>query len=502
VGEGQGKTEQAGEAAGAVPAPPAPFVAQERSTASRVGIVLIALALAVGAYVASRGLTNEMAARTVALFVFVAAFWATEVVPLFATALLAVCLEIVLLASDGGLAQPVTRLLDVLGVPPAAEPDVAPISARVFIAAFARDVIFLLLGGLALSKALKKHRVDEVIAATLLRPCTRSAWWLICGVLAVSGFFSMWMSNTATAAMMVAIVQPLLRHLPRHSPVRHAVFLAVPFGASIGGIGTPVGTPPNAIAYGALNAAGYEVTFVRWMLGAVPLAVALLGVAALFLYRLLPASADLRELGEIRRPGVLSRQGRATLVVLAATVVLWLTGGQTGLPAGVVALIAAAGLTVTGLLDRRDVDGIDWNVLVLVWGGLSLGVAMEQSGLTASIGGLNVADAPGGAWTVALFVVFTAVFLSTFMSNTATAALLVPMALALGVPGREQFAVLAAFACSFALALPVSTPPNAIAYTTGEIPLRVMLRVGALTSLVSALVTLLGCRLVLPLVFG
>jgi sodium-dependent dicarboxylate transporter 2/3/5 len=337
VGEGQGKTEQSGEAAGTVQAPPAPFVAEERSTASRVGIVLIALALAVAAYVASRGLTNEMAARTVGLFVFAAAFWATEVVPLFATALLAVCLEIVLLASDGGLAQPVTRLLDGLGVPPAAVPDVAPISARVFIAAFAKDVIFLLLGGLVLSKALKKHGADEVIAATLLRPCTRSPWWLICGVLAVSGFFSMWMSNTATAAMMVAIVQPLLRHLPRHSPVRHAVFLAVPFGASIGGIGTPVGTPPNAIAYGALHAAGYEVTFVRWMLVAVPLAVALLGVAALCLYRLLPASADLRELGEIRRPGVLSGQGRATLVVLAVTVVLWLTGGQTGLPAGVVA---------------------------------------------------------------------------------------------------------------------------------------------------------------------
>jgi sodium-dependent dicarboxylate transporter 2/3/5 len=193
--------------------------------------------------------------------------------------------------------------------------------------------------------------------------------------------------------------------------------------------------------------------------------------------------------------------GRAALAILGLTVLLWLFSGWHGLQPGAVGLLAAAALTTLDVLDRDAVDSIDWNILILMWGALSLSVAAERSGLLAQMRLVDLTVLPGGLWTVGLIVAGAAVGLSTVMSNTAAAALLVPTALALSLPGREQFAMLAALACSFGMALPVSTPPNAIAYATGAIPQGTMLRAGALVSLVCLVLTLLGYRLMLPLVF-
>jgi sodium-dependent dicarboxylate transporter 2/3/5 len=206
------------------------------------------------------------------------------------------------------------------------------------------------------------------------------------------------------------------------------------------------------------------------------------------------SSAD----GDVPALGV---AGRAALVILVVTVGLWVFSGWHGLQPGAVALLAAAALTALGVLDRDDVDSIDWNILILMWGALSLSVAAEQSGLIAQVRGADLTGLPGGVWAVGLVVAVAATGLSTVMSNTATAALLVPTALAFSLPGREQLAMLAALACSFGMALPVSTPPNAIAYASGAIPLKAMVRAGSLMSLVCLVLMLLGYRLVLPLVF-
>jgi solute carrier family 13 (sodium-dependent dicarboxylate transporter), member 2/3/5 len=279
-----------------------------------------------------------------------------------------------------------------------------------------------------------------------------------------------------------------------------ALLLAVPFGANIGGIGTPIGTPPNAIAYGVLNQAGYAVTFLGWMIVAIPLAVLLLAIAGLVLFFMFRPPAAL-DVGMPAGDHAMTTAGRRTLTILAVAILLWMTGDLHGLEPGAVALLAAAALTAFGVLGSDDVDSIDWNILILMWGALSLSVAAEASGLMAQAARLDVAALPGGGWTVGLVVATAAVGLSTVMSNTATAALLVPAALALSVPGQAQLAILAALACSFGMALPVSTPPNAIAYATGAIPLQTMIRAGSVISVVSLGLLLVGYRLVLPLMF-
>lgn len=478
----------------------APSLLAAFAPSRRAVVIAATIAVSAATYWLTRGTIGEMPARSLSIILIAAAFWATEVLPLFATAFVVIGLEILFLATDGGLAAELTAILVWLGFEVPGDAPGGPMRASIFLEPLADDIIVLFLGAFLLAAAIRKHGIDDRLAARVLRPFTGSPLRLLAGVLSVSAFFSMWMSNTATAAMMLAMVGPTIRRLPAQAPYRMAILLAVPFGANIGGIGTPIGTPPNAIAYGVLNQAGYEVTFLAWMLVAVPLAVLLLAATAAVLYARFPPRGSLTlAIDHATRP--LDGAGRAALVILALTVVLWILSGWHGLRPGAVALLAAAALTAFGVLDRDDVDSIDWNILILMWGALSLSVAAEQSGLLGQVRRLDPAMLPGGPWSAGILVAVVGVGLSTMMSNTATAALLVPTALALSLPGREQFAMLAALACSFGMALPVSTPPNAIAYATGAIPLRTMWRTGLLVSIVCLVLTLLGYRLVLPLVF-
>lgn len=180
---------------------------------------------------------------------------------------------------------------------------------------------------------------------------------------------------------------------------------------------------------------------------------------------------------------------------------LWMTSGAHGLTPGTVVLLAATTLLAGRALDAQAIDAVDWKILVLMWGALSLGVAMERSGLSGYLAQVDLSVLPGGAWAVGMLIAVTGVAISTFMSNTAAAALLVPMALALPLPGREEFAIVAALACSFAMAMPVSTPPNAMAYATGEIPRAAMMQAGALISALGLVLMLMGYHFVLPLAF-
>jgi len=267
-------------------------------------------------------------------------------------------------------------------------------------------------------------------------------------------------------------------------------------------MGTPIGTPPNAIAFGALNAAGYQLTFLTWVLVATPLVAVLLVASGLLLDRLLGSEdGDDIAFGIPEATQPLSRQGYITLAVLAVTMGLWITSGLHGVRPGAIGLLAVAVLSARGTLDRRDVNTIDWSVLILMWGGLSLSVAMDASGLTGVLASADVSGLTAGPWIAAAVTVAVAVTLSTVMSNTAAAALLIPMALALSLPSGEQVAMLAALACSLAMALPVSTPPNALAYATGQVELKTMRRVGGLLSATCAAIVLVAYRFVLPLIF-
>ncbi len=478
-------------------------MANQPATTSRKRTLTIVLTVfaAVATYLVLPPDVNELGRRTAAIFVVAAVFWATEAIPLFATSLLIVGLLIVAVAGDGGLATK----LPALSAWPEADGQRVAIHYKSILASFASPVIMLFLGGFLLSRAVIKHGLDKVFAARMLRPFTGSPALLVFGVLGISAFFSMWISNTATAAMMIVIIAPLVKSLPAKDRFHRALVLAVPFGANIGGIGTPIGTPPNAIAIGLLRSAGYQISFTDWMLLAVPLAVLLLVLAGIALLSIFPPEKGL-QIEPVERSGRLDGRGRATLVLLVITIGLWLTSKWTGLSDAAVALLAATGLTTLGLLDRFDLRAIDWDVLILMWGGLALGDAMMSSGLVEYgmqlplIDTLRGLPGPMGAFIFAAFIVVVAMLLSTFMSNTATAALLIPMALQL-VPGSEgaQLAILGALACSCAMAMPVSTPPNAIAFATGQVPAVSLIRAGGLVSVIAVILLLIGYKMVIPL---
>jgi solute carrier family 13 (sodium-dependent dicarboxylate transporter), member 2/3/5 len=417
--------------------------------------------------------------RTVAIFVLAASLWATEAIPLYATSLSIIGLEILLLAHHGGLAS------------------TGDLRYTQFLSPFSSGIIILFMGGFLLARAATKHQIDTVIASRILSPFVTSPLRLIYAVLGITAIFSMWMSNTATTAMMLAIVAPILHRLPAHDRFHRAIILAVPFGANIGGIGTPIGTPPNAVALANLHQAGIHIGFLDWMTMGIPLCLLLLFITGGLLYVSFRPTAPL-QLEPVPSPGPLSLHGRLTLLILLGAIVMWLTSQWHGIAEAVVALLAAALLTALRALERRDVDSIDWNILILMWGGLSLGNAVQLTGVTEWITSIPIDHLSG--FGLATAVVVIAITLSTFMSNTAAANLIIPMALVLSVGHPAQLVLLTAFACSFAMALPVSTPPNAIAFATGRIPASSMLRVGVLVSIVATIVLLLGYQALLPLV--
>lgn len=459
-------------------------------------MVLVTAVLSVGLYFLLPSSIDELQRRMICIFIVAALFWAFEVLPLYATSLLAIALMILVLATDGGLAATLPGLSPL--------PEGASISSKGFLAAFGSNIIILFMGGFLLSAALSKHQIDRAIAAKVIRPFTKNPMMLMYGVLLISAFFSMWMSNTATAAMMIAILRPILKQLPLEDAYHRGLVLAVPFGANIGGIGTPIGTPPNAVAYAAINATvPGTISFLQWMMIGVPLALIMLVLVGQLLYRTHRPEAELK-LPTIEGPKHISWCGKLTLSILISTVLLWLSGEWHGIGAGTVALLAAVALTALSVLDKHDVDSIDWNILILMWVGLAMGVGIEVSGLGALVASADLAGLPVGVLGLSTAVVVLSIVLSTFMSNTATANLLVPVVLALGltVPERAQLAVLCALGCSFAMAMPVSTPPNAIAFATGEVRASTLFKLGGLVSLFSMIVLIMGYQFVLPLVLG
>jgi sodium-dependent dicarboxylate transporter 2/3/5 len=260
----------------------------------------------------------------------------------------------------------------------------------------------------------------------------------------------------------------------------------VPFAANVGGMGTPIASPPNAVAVGFLSSAGYEVSFLQWMLIAIPLTVGMLGVAWGMLWWLYPPEARGLTLRAERR--ALGGRGIFVLAVLILTILLWLTDRWHGLPTAVVALLPAIAFTATGILDQTDVDSLEWDILILIGGGIALGVGMQKTGLDQIL----VNAIPLGGSFVLVGLVVTTVLTSTFMSNTAAANLLIPIGVSFAGPltatggyGPIQIGVSIALAASLSMALPVSTPPNAIAYASGELDTSDFVYAGGLLGLLS-----------------
>ena len=403
-----------------------------------------------------------------ATLVTVVILWVSEVIPLFVSALIG---SFLLLA-------------------------IGDFSAETVFQPYFDPVIVLFFGGFILAQGMQKYRLDYRIAHEILKRMGDRPLVFVLGLMLVTAFLSMWMSNTASAAIMIPISIIVLKEnglLHEHSRFARGVVLAVAYAATIGGIGSLVGSPPNAIAAKYLLESNVTLDFVEWMLKALPFVV----LALLFTWLLL-SLFNKPEIDRIRftyHERKLDRSQKLIFIIFLITVTGWLTTKFTGLSAATVALVPVIGLFALRLLDVGDLAKISWPTLLLFGGGLSLGSAVNEVGIDSWLAGL-VQDSITGIplFAVLLMLVFFGIGVTMVASNTASAAILIPLMLPLADDlglDLKSMAMLIAIGVSLDFMMPVGTPPSAIAYSTGVVNVRQMIKNGFLVNLGTGLILVL-----------
>ena len=432
------------------------------------------------------GPLNPLEIRVIGVFVMAALFWILQPFPIWSTSVLVIVLMIVTM-SDSSLTQ-----FRVDGV--------TMISHKSIMATFANPIIMLFLGGFFLAAAATKYKMDLNLARVLLKPFGKNPKFVLLGLMLITAVFSMFMSNTATAAMMLAILAPVLKLFDEDDRGKAAFALAIPLGANIGGMGTPIGTPPNAIALGALNDAvargdlvANPVTFGQWMAFGIPYVLILMVVAWLLLLKIYPIKMKQMVLN-IEGAGKFDTSPKAIIVYITfvVCVLLWVTGKNVhGINDNAIAMIPMAVFALTGVITKKDLNAMSWDVLWLVAGGFALGVGLNATGLAAHL----IKTIPFASWSPLALMIGCGViclFMANFMSHTSTATLLVPILCAVGIACQDNLVglggvtallVSVAFASSLGMSLPISTPPNALAHATGYTDTNGMAKTGIVMGL-------------------
>ena len=475
--------------------------------AQRIGLILGGLVFVVALLVPPPGGLSQEGWLTAAVALLMATWWMTEALPIQATALLPLGLF------------PALGILDSQG---AAAP-------------YADRMIFLFMGGFFIAVTMQKWGLHKRIALRIIAFVGTSPNQLVLGFMLATAFLSMWISNTATVAMMLPIglaVGEMFRPLDHKGPYEFgiALMLGVAYGASIGGVSTLIGTPPNAALAGAASQLlDVQIGFVEWMGVGLPFTIVMLPITWLLLTRVLyppgDLSGDATKLIEQERKalGSISRGEKLTAMVFTLTALAWVlrqdkTFGEVTIPGlqswlpflhdSTIAMLAAIVLFVLPVdwrkgefvLDWQTARRIPWGVLVLFGGGLSLARAMDESGLAAWIGGA-VSALDGIPLIVIIAVVVTlVVFLTELTSNIATTNMAMPVmagaAVGLDIPPLMLMAT-AALAASMAFMLPVATPPNAIVFGSGYLTVPQMARAGLILNLLAIVaITLIGTLLI------
>jgi len=364
-------------------------------------------------------------------------------------------------------------------------------------ASFADPIIMLFIGGFVLAIAATKTGLDAQLAKVLLRPFGTRSEMVLLGFLLITGLFSMFVSNTATAAMMLTFLTPVFRQLPPEGKGRIALAMSIPVAANLGGMGTPIGTPPNTIALKYLNdpeGLNLGLGFGQWMMFMVPLVVVLLLLSWRLLLKFFPFTQKTVELN-IEGGMEKNFQSKVVIVTFILTIVLWLSDQITGINSNTVAMIPFCIFALTGVVTKRDLEQINWSVIWMVAGGFALGYGLNASGLAANA----VKSIPFSEFSPLLILLLGGAIcylLSNFISNSATAALLMPiLAIVCGamgdkldpIGGTPTVLIGVAIAASSAMILPISTPPNALAYATGYVQQKDMSRMGLIMGVISML---------------
>ena len=363
-------------------------------------------------------------------------------------------------------------------------------------ACFSNPTIMLFIGGFVLAIGLTKVKLDVALARVLLKPFGTRSEIVLLGFILVTAIFSAFVSNTATAAMMLAFLTPVLRSLPADGKGRIALALAIPVGANLGGMITPIGTPPNMIALDYLSSQGMGISFVDWTIKMAPFVIVLLVLSWLLLRILFPFKQKHIKIeieGDIRW----DYKTWSVVIAFVLTIFMWMFGTDLwGIDTNVVAMLPIAIFCATGILTRRDLEEINWSVLWMVAGGFALGVALnyaDKGGV--SLSSLIVSSVPFDRFDPLVVMILAGLIcfgFSNFISHSAATSLLVPVlgvvAGGLGTAlesygGAQAMLVGIAIASSVSMILPISTPPNAIAHSTGFIQQKDMMKVGLIIGL-------------------
>ncbi len=437
---------------------------------------------------------SEAGHVALSIFFIAAIFWMLEPVPIYATSILVILLQVFFLSKQGVLF-------------PEATAGYLPNSYTDFIGTLANPIIILFLGGFVLADAAVKFDLDKSLTRILLKPFGSKPKFIILGLMIVTAILSAFMSNTATTAMMMTVILPIIARTDVDDPVRIGLALCIPFAANIGGIATPIGTPPNAVVIGALSTQGVHIAFTEWMALAVPLVIVVLMAGWLILLGFFKPKTTTIPM-EVKGAFQKNTSAFFVYIVFGITVVLWVTESLHGVGSSIIALIPVAALSLTGILDKDGIRQLPWEVLWLVAGGISLGISMESTGLAEWI--ITSID-----WSIfsAIFMIIAfslaAIMMSNFLSNTVSATLLIPLAVSLatsGVAGEGFSLILMSLvigvSASMAMMLPISTPPNAIAISTGILKTRDMTKAGFAIGIIGLLTVTLYALFYWPLILN
>lgn len=420
--------------------------------------------------------------RIIAIFAFATLMWIFEVVPSWATSVGIIGLMLLTTSTSG--IKPMMY-----------EGAGEPLPYKEIMATFADPVIMLFIGGFILAIAASKTGLDAQLAKVLLKPFGSKSDNVLLGFILITGVFSMFVSNTATAAMMLTFLAPVFKQLPPEGKGRIALTLSIPVAANLGGMATPIGTPPNAIALKYLNdpsGLNLNLGFGEWVMFMLPLVLVLLFIGWLLLRTIFPFSQKTVNL-EIEGSMKKGFHTWVVIVTFIVTVLLWMTDKLTGINSYTVALIPFVVFALTGVINKYDLEEINWSVIWMVAGGFALGYGLNASGLAANA----VESIPFGTWSPMVILVISGIIcylLSNFISNSATAALLMPILAVVcsgmgdklaAIGGTSTVLIGIAVAASSAMVLPISTPPNALAFSTNLVKQNDMVKIGIIMGVIS-----------------
>ncbi len=444
-------------------------------------------------FLAIEGL-SPAGAITLGMFLCAGLFWIFEPIPIYATSMLVIGGQLLFLSKDAPLVVAREFPYAVAQAP----------TANSFMGTLAHPILILFLGGFMLAEAASKYSVEKGLTRLMLAPFGTKPAYVLLGLMLATALLSAFMSNTATTAMMITVIAPIIAVLKPEDRFRTALALSIPVAANLGGMATPIGTPPNAVALGALASKGYNISFSTWMALAVPLTLIALALGWWLLLKFFPSKEstivlDLKGRFDRSRPAIL------LYAVGGLTIALWLTEALHGVPSTLTAFIPIALLPALGVIGKKEIRNLSWEVLWLVAGGISLGNSLQNTGLATWMINLVEWGSLGPVAVLVGFIVLSIIF-ANFLSHTVTTALLVPIAISLGTSGvlgdagsMIFIAIAIAVASSFGMSLPISTPPNAIAIATGLVTTPQMARIGIVMAVAGVIFTLLAALYFWPL---